>query len=67
MLLKEKIFYYYYYSEKVKCQISAFKLSVFRTVYTTELRAKGFLECQETEVLYFIQYIHTAAPGYEAS
>lgn len=48
-------------------QISAFKWSVFRTVYVTELRATGFLEYQETEVLYFIQFSCVVALGYEVT
>lgn len=51
----------------MNCQISAFKWSVFRTVYATELRATGFLQCQEIEVFYFVEFICVAVLGYEAS
>lgn len=55
----------YFYSDAVNGQISAFKWSLFKTVYKKELRGSGFLECQEIEVVYFIELICATALGYE--
>lgn len=54
-----------FYSDAVNSQISAFKWSIFKTVYKKELRGSGFLGCQEIEIPYFIKLICATALGYE--